>query len=250
MPHPNLRILAYLALALMSFSLTDGAEAGVGAISGGALSSSAHVSPVQTVQAGECWEQNGPDGPGYYPCGDGGGGGPIISPAIRRHHRHGVRVAHPQAANPTYSGAPARRLGGGGVPSPGLRGVDAPAYGAGGVHSAPGLHPGAAPVSPGLAGVHGPGEATGAHVGAPVSPGLAGVHGPGSAAIPHISAPASPGVAGGAVGAPHIGAPVSPNLAGVHAPGSAAVPHIGAPASPGLAGVHGPVGIGGGIGHR
>jgi hypothetical protein len=254
MPHPTLRIFAYLALALACFTVADGAEAGVGAMSGGALSSSAHGSPVQTVQAGECWEQNGPDGPGYYPCGDGGGGGPIIGPAIRLHHRHGVLVAHPQAANPVYSGAPARRLGAGGaVPSPGLRGVGAPAYGAGGVHSAPGLHPGAAPVSPGLAGVHGLGEAAGAHVGAPALPGLtggAGVHAPGSAAIPHISAPASPGVAGG-IGAPHIGAPVTPNLAGVHAPGAAGVPHIGAPASPGLVGggVHG-VGGGGGIGHR
>jgi len=223
MPHSNLRILACLALALPCFTVADGAEAGVGAMSGGALSSLAHGSPVQTVQAGECWEQNGPDGPGYYPCGDGGGGGPIISPAIRRHHHHGVLVAHPQAANPVYPGAQSGRVGArGGVPSAHLRGVGGSASGAAGVH--------AAPVSP-------------------VSPSLAGVHGPGSAAAPHIAAPASPGVVGGAVGTPHIGAPVSPSLAGVHAPGSAAIPHIGAPASPGLAGVHG-IGGGGGIGHR
>jgi hypothetical protein len=232
MPHSNLRILACLALALPCFTVVDRAAAGVGGVSGGALSTFAHRSPVQTVQAGECWEQNGPDGPGYYPCGDGGRGGPIISPTIRRHHR-GVIVAHPQATNPSHLGAPSGRVGaGGGGASQGLRGVGAPAYGVGGVHSTPGLHPGAAPVSPGLA----------------------GVHAPGGAGVPHFGSAASPGVAGGGVGAPHIGAPVTPNLAGVHAPGGAAVPHIGAPASPGLAGggVHGVGGGGGfgGIGHR
>jgi hypothetical protein len=248
MPHLNLRILAYLAVVLPCFTVADGAAAGVGGISGGALSALAHRSPVQTVQSGECWEQNGPDGPGYYPCGDGGGGGPILSPAIRLHHRHGAQSG---------------RVGASGVPSAHLRGVGASGSGAASVHTSTGIQGGAPAVSPGLAGVHGPGEATGAHVGAPVSPGvvgaqhvgqpvspsLAGVHAPGSAAIPHISAPASPGVASGAIGAPHIGAPVSPGLAGMRAPGGGAVPHIGAPASPGLAGVHG-VGGGGGIGHR
>jgi hypothetical protein len=177
------RAVAYLTLALACFTVA-GARAGAGSIGGGTLSPWARLSPFETVQAGECWEQNGPDGPGYYPCGDGGGDGSIIGPAIRRRN------------------------------------------------------------APGLAGVHGPGEATAAHVGAPASPGLAGVHAPGSAAIPHVSAPASPGVAG-ATGAPHI---ASPGLVGVHAPGSAAIPHISAPSSPGLAGVHG-VGRGG-VGHR
>ncbi len=117
MPHSTLRILACLAPALACFTVAAGAEAGVGAVSGGALSSVAHESPVQTVQSGECWEQNGPDGPGYYPCGD-GGGGPIVGPAIRRHHRHGVIVSHPQATNPIHPGAQSGRVGaGGGVPS-------------------------------------------------------------------------------------------------------------------------------------
>jgi hypothetical protein len=147
------RVVACLTLALACFIPVDGAVAGVGAVSGGTLSSFAHSSPAQRVQAGECWEQNGRDGPGYYPCGD--GGGPVINPL---------------PPNPAYSHAPARRLGAGATP--------------------PGLH-GAAPVSPGLAGVHGPGEAAGAHVGAPASSGV-----PGVTAAPHIAAPASPGSVG------------------------------------------------------
>jgi hypothetical protein len=231
------RAVVYLALILACLTAA-GAKAAVGGLSGGALSSFAHGSPVQTVQSGECWEQNGPDGPGYYPCSDGDGGGPSLSPAIRRHHPQGVVVAHPHASNRTYSGAPSGRVSpSGAVGSSGSRGVGAPA--------SPGLAGGA--------GVHGPGVATGAHIGAPVSPGLAGGHAPGGA-VPHIGSPASPGVAGSGVGAPHISAPVSPNLSGVHALVGAAVPHIGAPASPGLAGggVHGVGGGGGfgGIGHR
>jgi hypothetical protein len=249
MPHSNLRILAYLALALPCFTVVDCATGGVSGMGSGALSSFAHASPAQTVQAGECWEQDGPDGPGYYPCGDGGGGGSIIGPPIRLHRRHGVFVAHPHAANPIYPGAKSGRVGASGaVPSVSRRSVDGSGSGVAGVHPPqPGLQHWAAPVSPGLAGVHGPGEVTGAHVGAAASPSLAGVHPPGSAAVPHIASPASPGLAGGAVGAPHIGAPASPSLGSVHAPVSAAIPHIGAPASPGLAAVHG---AGGGVGHR
>jgi hypothetical protein len=243
MPHLNSRVLAYLALALPCFTITDGARAGVGGMGGEALSAFEDVSPVQTVQSGECWEQDGPDGPGYYPCGDGGVGGVILGPAVRRHHRHGGIASDPHATNPVYSG----RVGAGGVPSAHLRSGGASVAGAAGVHAPPGLRHGAVPVSPGLAGAHEPGEAAGAHVGAAVSPSLAGVHAPGSAAIPHIGSPASPGVTAGA--APHIGAPVSPGWAGVHTPSAAAIPHIGAPVSPGLAGVHG-VGGGGGIGRR
>jgi hypothetical protein len=211
MPHTTLRILAHVTLALTL--LASDAEAGVGVTSGGALSSLAHTSPVQMVQSGMCWEQDGPDGPGYYPCGE---GGPNILPAFRRHHRHDVVVAHPPPANPIYPAAPAPRLDARG-PSPGLRGAGAPAVGAAGVHAWPGLR-GAAPVSPGLAGVNSSGAAAGVHVAAPASPGPAGV-----GAIP----------AGGAAAAPHIGAPVSPGLAGVHGVGG------------GGGAFHG-----GGIGHR
>src|SRR3984957_18694695 len=185
MPHTTLRILAHVTLALTLLA-SDG-EAGVGVTSGGALSSLAHTSPVQMVQSGMCWEQDGPDGPGYYPCGE---GGPNILPAFRHHHRHDVVVAHPQRL--TTRG-----------PSPGWRGAGAPAVGAAGVHAWPGFR-GAAPVSPGLAGVNSSGAAAGVHVAAPASPGPAGV-----GAIP----------AGGAAAAPHIGAPVSPGLAGVHGVG-------------------------------
>ena len=206
------RIVAYLTLVLASFTVAEGALAAVGGLSGGALFSFGRSSPVQTVQAGECWNENGPDGPGYYPCGDSGGGGPVVGPAIRRTDRHG----------------------------------------AGGVNPSPN----ATPVSPGLAGVHGPGEAAGAHVNAPASPGLtggAGVHGPGEAAGAHVGAPASPGVSGGVAAIPHIAAPASRGPAGVGAvPAGGAAPHIGAPATPGLAGVHGVGGGGGvgGVGHR
>jgi hypothetical protein len=219
--------VAYLTLVLTCFTVA-GAEAGVGPLSGAAFSPLAHSSTVLTVQAGECWEQDGPDGPGYYPCGSGSGGGPIVGPAIGLRGRPGVIVAPPRAANSGRVGAS------GGVSSAHERGVRTSASGAAGVH--------AAPVSPVLAGVHAPGGATAAH-GAPVSASLAGVHAPGGVAAPHVGSPASPGVAGGRVAAPHIGAPASPSLAGVHATGSAAIPHIRAPAAPGLAGVHG-------VGHR
>jgi hypothetical protein len=227
---------AYLTLALACFTV-GGAQAGVAPLSGGALSPLAHLSSVQTVQAGECWLQNGPDGPGYYPCGDGGGGGVIVNP----------RVADPVV----------RRLGAG-AQSPALHGVGAP-----GAHVSSGIQHGAPPASPGLAGVHEPGAATGAHVGAAASPSStvsAGVHGPAEAPGAHVGAAASPGSPGSVASAPHVTA--SPGVVG-----SAAVPHIAAPApvglgvahagaatggprvaAPALAGVHGAAG--GVAGHR
>src|ERR1700733_1329966 len=250
----TLRILAPLALLA---PLVGSAEAGVGDSSGSALSSFGLLSPVQTVQyAGDCWYDNGSNGPGYYPCGNEwdnglGGGAPIVGPAIRRHHRHGVVVAHPRALNPVYPGAPSRRLGAG-VPSPGLRGgAGAPAFGGGprfrqfgaaGVHTSPGFYAGAATVSPGFAGggfhgglgggnfhqFHGAGVP---RIGAPVSPSFAGgggLRGLGGATGVRIGAPASPGLAG--VGDFHAGG-------GVHGLGGATGVHIGSPASPSFAGV-------------
>jgi hypothetical protein len=220
--------VAYLTLALTCFTVA-GAKAGVGSLSGGALSPVAHLSPLQTVQAGECWQQNGPDGPGYYPCGDGGGGGVIVNP---------------QAANPGV-----RRLGAG-AQSPALRGEGAP-----GAHASSGIQRGAAPASPGLAGVHepgaaaspnstvsagvhGPAEAPGAHVGAAASP-----DSPGSvASVPHVTA--SPGVVGSAA-VPHIAAPAPVGVGAAHAGAAAGAAHVIAPA---LAGVHGAAG--GVAGHR
>ena len=276
----TLRILTCLAPAFAL--LASDAEAGLGGISSGAQSSFAHLSPVQTVQyAGDCWYDNGWNGPGYYPCGNEwnsgfGGAGPvvpIIAPAIRRHHRHGVVVAHPEP-KPIYSGAPHPRPGAG-APSGQFQGAaGASAIGASGV--GPGwrrLGAGSAPVSPNL---H-PGVATLApsFAGGGIHSGLGGgnFHRFHSAALPHIVAPVSPGFAGvgafhpgGAIGTPHIGAPASPSFAGVgtfHAGGGLGAPHIGAPVSPGLAGggFHGVGGAGvfqgggaafgqGGIGHR
>ena len=166
---------------------------------------------------------NGSNGPGYYPCGDewdnglGGAGAvsPIVGPAIRRHHRHGVVVAHPPASNPVYPSAPSR-------------------LGAAGLHTSHGLHAGAATVSRGFAGggfygglgggnfhqFHGSGVS---HIGAPVSPGYAvggGLHGLGGATEVHIGGLVSPSFAGGgfhaggALGASHIGAPASLGFAG------------------------------------
>jgi hypothetical protein len=212
----TLRVLTYLGLALAL--LASDAEAGVGDMSGAGLSSFARLSPVQTVQySGDCWYDNGWNGPGYYPCGNEwnsgfGGAGPvgsIIVPAVRRHHRHGVVVARPQS-KPVYPGAPSARLGAG-------------------------VHSGAATVTPGFAG--------GAFHG-----GIGGgnFHQFHSAGIPHIGASASPGFAGvgtfhpgGAIGTPHIGAPASSGFGGVgtfHAGGGLGAPHIGAPSSPGLTG--------------
>jgi hypothetical protein len=210
MPRPTSRLVACVALAWASFVVADGAKASVGGLSGGALSSFGRSPLVQTVQAGECWNENGPDGPGYYPCDAGASGGSVVGPGIGRPERRDL----------------------------------------GGVNSA-------APASPGLAGVHGPGEAAGAHIGAPSSrglPGSAGVHGPGEAAGAHVGAPASPVVPRATASIPHIASPASPGPAGVGAvhasgPAVAAAPHIVAPASPGLAGVRG-VGGGGGVGHR
>ena len=246
----TLRILAPLALLA---PLAGSAEAGVADSSGAALSSFGRLSPVQTVQyGGDCWYDNGWDGAGYYPCGNewnnglGGAGAvsPVVGPAIRRHHRHGVVVAHPQALNRIYPGASPRRLG------------------AAGVHMSPGFRAGAATVSPGFAG--------GGFYG-----GLGGgnFHQFHAAGVPHIGAPTSPGFTGsgglhglgGATGV-HIGAPASPSFAGVggfHAGGGMGSPHIGGSAAPGFAGggFHGVGGAGafqgggaafgqGGIGHR
>jgi hypothetical protein len=192
MSRPTSRVLACLALAAASFS---SAHAGVGEMSG-AVPSFGRLSPVQRVQdAGDCWYDNGWDGPGYYPCGsewNSGSGGfapvaPIIVPAVPRRHRHAVVVAHPPAAKPIYPGAPA--FG---------------AVGGGNFHQ-----------------FHGVGVS---HFGAPVSPGFtgaAGFHPAGAIGTPHIGAPATPGFAGvggfhpsGGVGAPHIGAAASPGFAG------------------------------------
>src|SRR6202453_213923 len=244
----TLRILASLALLA---PLAGSAEAGVGD-SDGALSSFGRLSLVQTVQyGGDCWYDNGWDGAGYYPCGNewnnglGGAGAvsPVVSPAIRAHHRHGVVVAHPQALNRIYP-APSRRLG------------------AAGVRMSAGFHAGAATVSPGFAG--------GGFYG-----GLGGgnFHQFHAAGVPHIGAPASAGFTGsgglhGLGGETGVAtrAPCAPSFAGVgvfHAGGGMGSPCIGAPASPGFAGggFHGVGGAGafqgggagfgqGGIGHR
>jgi hypothetical protein len=275
----TLRILTYLGLALAL--LAGDAEAGVGDMSGGALSSLAYLSPAQTAQyAGDCWYDNGWNGPGYYPCGNEWNSrpdvaspiAPIIVPAVRRHHRHGAVVARP-APKPIYPSAPYPRLGAG-VPSGqfhgsiGASGVG-PGWrrlGAGSAGASP-FHSGAAAVTPGFAGggFHGGlgggnfrqfHNAAVPHIGAPVSPGFArigGFHPGGAIGIPHIGAPVSPGFTGvggfhpgGAIGIAHIGAPASPGFAGVgtfHGLGGVGAPHIGAPGSPGLAGVHG---VGGG----
>jgi hypothetical protein len=228
MPRPTFRILAYLALALAPFA--SAADAGVGDTSG-ALSSFGRLSPMQTVQYGgdDCWYDNGWNGPGYYPCGNEwsnglGGAGPgssILVPAIRRHHRHGVVVAHPKAANPIYPGAPSRRLG-----------VGAPA---GGVRVTPNFHAGSPAVTPGFAG-------GGFHGGV----GGGNFHQFHGAGFPHIGAPPSSGSAGigtfhaSGVGAPHIGAPATPGFAGggFHGVG-------------GVGAFQGGAGFGqGGIGHR
>jgi hypothetical protein len=244
MSHLTSRILAYLALALMSFTVPHGARASVGDMSGGALSSFGRLSPVQTVQyGGGCWYDDGWNGPGYYPCGNelntglGGVGpdAPIVGTAIRRRHHHGVVVAHPHAANPVYPGAPSRRLGVG-VPSVAPRAAaGSPAFGAGGVRAWSHVHAGTATVTSGFSGGGFHGDLGGGnfhqfhgagfpHIGAPVTPGFAGhagLHGLGAATGVHIEAPASPGFAG---------------VGGFHAGGGVGVPHIGASASPGLAG--------------
>ena len=279
MSSSTLRILGYAALALSSFAVANGAEAGV---MGGALASFGHSSPVQTVQFGgsNCYYADGWNGRGWYQCGDEWNDGfGWIGPfnlntfggsATRRHHQN-VVVSHPRAPNPVYPRLePPRRLGARGAPAfhtfgsaPGLH-----RFGAGGVPTSPNFRAGAATVSPGFAGggfhgglgggnfhhFHGAGIP---HIGAPVSPGFAGgggLHGLGGATGVHIGAPASPSFAG--VGTFHASG-------GFHGFGGAGGAHIGGFASPGFAGggFHG-VGEGGafqgggaafgkgGIGHR
>ncbi len=256
MSRSRLRVLAYLALASALF--VSGAEAGVGANSGGAFSSFGRLSPVQTVQdGGDCWYDNAWNGPGWYQCGNEwnngfgsvGAADPFVGPAIRRHHRHGVVVLHPWAPSPVYPGAPSRRLGAGAVPHSGLHPA-APAFGgapgfrrfgSSGVHTPPGLHAGAQPTSPGAAG-------------GGFRSGFGGLHQFHAAGVPHIGAQASPIFGGGSglhglggVTGAHIGPPASPNFAiGSFRPNSAiGASHIGAPASPRLPGV-GFRGFGGG----
>jgi hypothetical protein len=241
MPRSTLPFLVCLGLAFAL--LAGGAEAGAGAMSGGALLSFARLSAVQRAQYdGGCWYDNGWNGAGYYPCGNewnsrpDGPASSIVTPPFRR-HRHGHFVAHPKAPSPLYPGPPKPQRGAGAIPSAGLH-RGAPAFGGNpGLHrfGAAGVHPspGAATVAPGSGGggfrpFHG---AAIPRIGAPAAQGLGGVgrfhgpaafHAPGGAAIPRIGAPASPGLGG--VGRFH-------GPAGFHAPGAAAIPRIGAPAS-------------------
>jgi hypothetical protein len=260
MSHSTLRILAYAATALAAFTGAGRTAASVGDMSVGAQFSFGRSSPAQMIQFGgsNCYYGDGWNGRGWYQCGDEwndgfGWVGPFNSTGfggstIGRHHRHGVAVAHPRAQNPTQASNPIYpgpssqrpRIG---APSAGLRGRT-PDFGGGprfhqlgaaGVHTLPGLHAGAATVTPGFGGdgfhgglgggnfpqLHGAGIP---HIGAPASPGLTGgggLHGLGGATGVHTDAPASPGFAGigsfhagGGVGAPHTGAPASARFAG------------------------------------
>ncbi|HEY1783722.1 MAG TPA: hypothetical protein VGG79_25400 [Roseiarcus sp.] len=265
MSHRTWRVLAYCVLALAPFA--DGAEAGVGDSSGSGLAPFGRFSPTQKAQVdgGDCWYDNGWDGPGWYPCGNewnnlGGAGsfgpGGFVAPTFRRHHRRGVGVRSPapkvyrgvQPSQPLGAGVYPGLNGAGGASGPG-GGASGPGGGlgfrrfhSGGFHAPPGFH--GVPASP--------------RIGAPASPGFigrAGLHGHGGVGSfhgvpgsPHIGAPASPGFVGGggfhglggvggfhggAAGVPHIGAP------------AAGVPHIGAPTSRGFVGGGGVHGVGG-----
>ena len=284
-----LRILAYLALALASFAVADGAEAGV---FGSALSSFGRSSPAQTVQFGgsNCYYTEGWNGRGWYQCGDQWNDGfGWIGPfnlntfggaAVRRHHQHAFAASHPPE-NPVYPRLePSRLVGASGAPAlhtfgngPGFH-----RFGVVGVRASSNFHARAATVTPSFpGGFHGGLSGGNFHQyhGA-VSPGFAGgggFHGLGGAGhfhgagigVPHIGTPASPGFTGGgglhglgtATGV-HIGAPASPGFAGIgsfHAGGGVGAPHIGAGG-----GFHGVGGGGafqgggafgqGGIGHR
>ena len=69
MSHSASRVLAYLALALASFTVADGAGASVGGLSGAALPSLERLSPVQSVQfsRSNCYYDDGWNGRGWYP---------------------------------------------------------------------------------------------------------------------------------------------------------------------------------------
>jgi hypothetical protein len=280
---PLTRFLARLALALSSFAVANGAEAGV---IGSALSSFGRSSPAQTVQFGgaNCYYADGWNGRGWYQCGDEWSDGfGWIGPyntfgdsAIRRHHRYGVVVCHPRTANPVYSRLePSRRLGAGGAQAfHTFAGSSAShRFGAGGVPASPSFHAGVATLTPGFAGGGFHGGLGGGnfhhfhsagipHIGAPVSPGFAGgggFHGLGGATGVHIGAPASFTTGGGLHGlggatGVHIGSPAAPSFAGVgtfhagggfHGFGGGGGAHIGTFASPGFAG-GGFHGVGGG----
>jgi len=234
-----LRRLAYFTLALTSIDMGDA----VAGMSGGALSASRKLAPVQTVQSGDCWYDNGWNGPGYYTCGDEWNSrpegaapvAPIVAP-FRRRHRHGVVVAHPHAVNRIHPAAPSvgPRAG-----APAFGGVLGPRrFGAVGARVSPNLHPGASAVAPGSAGIFHSGASgnfhrfhnAGPHIGPPVSPrftGSGGFHLGAATGISRIATPASPGLAGAGTfhprrgaGAPRIAAPPSPS-AGVHGVGAA-----------------------------
>jgi hypothetical protein len=206
MRQPTSRILASLALASGLHLTCSAADAGV--VSGGARDAFARDSLLHTVQAaGSCWQVDGPNGPGYYPCGD--VNGPIVGPVAPRRDGRDAGVHSPEGLQ---HGAP--------TGAPALAGVHGPGGGGAGIN-------GGQP-----AGAHATGEA-GAHLAAPASPV------PASGA--HIAAPPSGAPAVGGAATPHVAGPAAPRPTA-----SAAVPHIGAPASPGLAGVHG-VGGGGGV---
>ncbi len=272
MSRSTLRILAYLALALASF--TNGAEAGVVGSAGSWLE---HLLPVQTAQfnsfGSNCYYADGWNGRGWYRCGDEwnngfGWVGPFNNfggPAFRRHHRHGFAVLHPRAWNPVSPGLePSRRLEAGGAPSAGLHreGVSGRHYlghrvasprslSAGGAHPSAGLHGVGAPAFHAFHG--GPGFR---HFGAGgVQAPSSSLHAGGAAASPGFGAGGFHGFGSGVhqfrgAGVPHIGAFASPGFTGsrFHGIGGAGVPHIGAPASPDFIGGGGLHGLGGATG--
>jgi hypothetical protein len=210
MIRPTLRFVVPVGLALGLCAAN--AEAGVGAGSGQITSSLKDRSPVQNAQAGLCWQQNGPDGPGYYPCG--GGGGAVVGPATGG--RDVSRAGSVPAARDLKPSVP--------TASPSLRGVHGPTTAAQGAGAAA------------LAGAHPVGEPAGARLATPTPP---------SAAVPHIAAAPSPRPAIGVAAVPHPSS-LSPAPTGAVGPS-----HIGVPAAPALVGVHGAgAAPAGGVGHR
>ena len=203
---------AVVIVAIVFLAAANGARAGVGDHTGGALSSLKFMMRVERIQYysyggnNYCWYDEGWQGPGWYSCGDEwlngfGWGGPYGwngwggGYSIRRHGSHGVWRSG--APSHVFGGAPSPGLGPSGAPaSPGFQGGGVPAF-----HNFGGANwrrtswpTGGAPASPGL---QGGGFPAFHNFGGGHNFGAGGLHGPTG------GAPASLGFQGGGVPAFH-----------------------------------------------
>ena len=210
---------AVVIAAIVFLAAANGARAGVGDYTGGALSSFKFMMRVEKAQyyspnnnGDYCWYNDGWQGPGWYLCGDEwlngfGWGGPYGWNGwgggfpIRRHGSHGWRLAS-RRSEPCFRRRAVSRPGPSGAPaSPGFQGGGFPAFhNFGGGHNVGpgGIHGPAVGGAPGSLGFQGGGVPAFHNFGGSHNLGAGWPHGPAAG-----GAPGSLGFHGGGVPAFH-----------------------------------------------